>query len=467
MNISGVNNLVHYNVRGKRILLLGESSGEGCKWTQWNSVNVAKYVSKLVNKTPKGKCIDIFLEGGFKKIFLNESDSSTSKIRKTLGTKPKKNLRVHNVDTKILPNDIGLTYQYPLMTMMSFFPENVPESFRIKLPEKVLLGALDYLLCFNKEKNQTYFNEIFRVIDEEFGVNFDSTIEIWEYIYFKTIEKELKKLDKEIISKKILIENLRTTYHYLIKKSGKGSYNEILSLLLSVPMDLYTLSRMFIKFNEKQSEVCDKRTIENVIICADLVHTITYEHFLLITFKKEPEIRFTNESSSDLCLSVKDYDFWTYAKENLHNEELVKIFNGVFGNERVNVKDIRGTDNISHNAEISKDLVLELDYFDGVFDLYFKRYLKPITIKYFRNETQILIGRNKLCNVVVKNGNMTFTVCEGLVQEIRKVKFFKNMKKVEGKFYKVEFKDDLRIEGTVADFGKNLVKYFEENPLVF
>lgn len=329
MNISGINSLIHYKSINKRILLLGEAhhGNNECGPIYKNAVDVSAYIAELIEQIPQDECLDIFLEGTYKNPLSFPTESGLRRIKQVLNKtflssflesiklKEKKKLRIHHVDPRALLDDRSWIwnswnfYEVPRVPVMF---EDSESQFRALISKSDLRRAIDYLLTINQEENIFYFHKIFKVF-EELGFEIND-VNFWEESYFKIINKELGKLDKTIISRETLISNLKDTYEHIIFNRPEGfdsgdEFDELFGLLVMVPMDVYTLSRMFVKFN-KQGGSCNKSTVDNIIIHSGNAHTLIYEHFLNTLFGIQPEVRETNKFVDDLCLLVPKFNFW-------------------------------------------------------------------------------------------------------------------------------------------------------------
>ena len=319
MNISGINRLYYYNKFGKRILLLGELHlNNGCQSTDENVVDVSDYIIGLVDTIPEDECLDVFLEGTYKKNSVITSFSSLGRTTSALRTKSAfdetKNLRVHYSDPRYIEQD-GFIYVYPFTSALSSLKRaGMLKQFQQLVSKDDMLNAIDYLLTIKQVKNRKYFLKIFKVFQELGMIDQDlvDSISPWEEIYFKVVNKELSKLDKSTISKKLLISNLSNAYRHMAEtllETG-DPYWEIFGLLTLIPIDIYNLSRMFVLFDDKPNDICNKPTVDNIIIFTGSVHISVYEYFLNISFEMKPEIFSSNESKHNLCLPVVNFDFW-------------------------------------------------------------------------------------------------------------------------------------------------------------
>lgn len=320
MIISGINFLSFYQVAGKRILLTGDSHTlkDWCEPMKV-AVNIVDFINDLISETPKDTCLDIFLEGSVKvggrpmrknaitEIYEElEPGDHILRLLQLSDLNKQKNLRVHYTDPRSIPGDsTGLKWNY------FYLPWNYLSGNDEKLREYVsisdLYKALDYLLTINRNGNRKYFLKIFEKESEKKI----SDLEKWEKSYFQIVEKQLRKLDKTIMSRKTFLSNLRTCYHEKISwKHFYDSFSTVLTTILAAPMDIYTLSRLFTKFDDKPNRYCNKPTIENVIIHAGSGHSRFYSYFLTSSFGTEPIVMDYTDDPNNSCLSVTDFTFW-------------------------------------------------------------------------------------------------------------------------------------------------------------
>ena len=301
INILGIKRFSFYpNITGKRVLLLGEQHIiPGCPETKINVIPVSEYVQRAARQTPEGKCLDIFEEGSYKistPFFVESGLEITRQMLFVLeNTKQNKHLRVHHTDIRF-PEIIP----YPIIMRGPKWNE--------KSPSKYFLPVIDYLLNIDKRRNKKYFNHLVDAL-RKFEIIKVSKQEkdSWEKIYFDVMNKEFKKIDKKIITKKKLVTGLRQVYHNLMNE-GKESFSGILKML---PMDIYNLTRLFINFNDKPGRSCNRLTIDNCIIHTGSAHTVVYEKFFELVFDQTPSLtRYDPSESSDLCLEIPGIDFW-------------------------------------------------------------------------------------------------------------------------------------------------------------
>ena len=307
MNISGINSLVFYRTEHKRILLLGEvHSLEGeCAPKTKNSVRVATYLKRLL-KIPNGECLDIFLEGSYKIPIISRHSNLAKNISKLSFVKLN-NLRIHHTDPRVIISE-GRKYS-PFAVMIILLLES--KNYEDVLSEEDLIKTLDYLLTINRKENRKYFLKLIRAFSTDPKVM--RLFRFWEASYFKIITKELKKLDKTTMTRKKLLTNLSEVYHENIREGTYQTKNKLVDLMLTLialPIDLYNLSRMFIKFNKKRDSTCNKLTVDNIIIYTGSIHTQIYEKFFNRVFNTTPLIKSVNQSHADLCLPVPKFNFW-------------------------------------------------------------------------------------------------------------------------------------------------------------
>lgn len=323
MNISGINRFVYYKFLNKRILLLGEiHENLGCKSSVHNVISIKNYLYSLIPNIPKDTCLDLFLEGSYKEILRKDNVSNLFLIRTDFEKKKFYKFRLHHTDPRymmihfylgdISSKKIVFSYAKDVYEIISLLDNQyIKEKFTASVSESDLTNAIDYLLHINTEENRECFLKIFRTYAEIERFYDLSAILSWEKEYFKIINKEMSKLDTSMITKETLISNLSSTYKYIKDTSVDNRYEELMLLVLTVPMDVYTLTRMFIKFEEKPNSICALPTVDNVIVYSGAQHSIIYEHFLKITFE-EPKIKSVSESENDLCVSIPKFDFWKF-----------------------------------------------------------------------------------------------------------------------------------------------------------
>lgn len=317
--VSGINSLFFFRIAGKRILLLGEAHTveRWCEENDEDDIKIQDFISEIVQRIPRNNCLDVFLEGCYKIDCLDVDISDISGIsftakmlanpentllRSLLFLKPakRKNLRIHRADPRMIyGEESSSNFDFTVIRNRKRVLEGL-------IPNSTILKAVDYLLTINQRGNRSAFLKVVKAFRKTGNWEDPEDIEIWEKSYFKIIEKELSKIDTTIISREKLISNLRSVYRYLLENGSElPEY-----LLMIVPMDLYVLSRMFIRFDDKPNTICNKPTIDNIIIHSGSTHTNVYQLFLTMTFEISPEISEENENLDDLCLPVRDFDFW-------------------------------------------------------------------------------------------------------------------------------------------------------------
>lgn len=308
MFISGLDKLSYYKFNrpiSKRILFLGEihESKGLCDPTVEDSITVPNFLLNLMKKIPKGERLDIFLEGFYKIGSFTESKDADSILVETgkmlefiKSSCDCDQLRVHYADPRVVMEDDETFLTYPLGGKAKYHKE-----IKELVTEQEILGAINYLLTINKEENQKHFIKVFKSIDQ-LGFATVELIKRWEIIYFKIIEKELSKLDESVVTRDKLISSLSKVYRYLLDERTfpKDRIIRLLKILLCLPMDVYILSRIFIRFK-------DETTIKNVVVYTGSGHIEVYEAFLFFVFNDYPDVE---SKSSDNCLAVPKFDFW-------------------------------------------------------------------------------------------------------------------------------------------------------------
>lgn len=178
---------------------------------------------------------------------------------------------------------------------------------------------LDYLFTIEPEKNRKYFLKLIESLRQLQSKRF-TIHDFWEESYFEIMNKQFEKLDTSVITKEILIYNIKLTYDDVIqspmedeKYQHEDEYERTLKALVLAPMDMYTLARLFVKFNDKPGLICnDKSTIQNVIIHSGSTHTAIYEHFLNMPFDTSANFRSVDGSRCNMCLPIpEEFDFWS------------------------------------------------------------------------------------------------------------------------------------------------------------
>ena len=308
--ISGINSLYFYrNVMGKRILLLGEAHISGtCKG---HHVEADRFVYDILNHTPSKKCLDIFIEGRYKYPLIINSKSSMNDVLNVLSNLKRNNIRSHYSDPRVFDDYI----EYPIISLF----ENIMK-YDMSFDLKKAFGHLNIdmmiswlLMLSNNGKKEFY--KLFSIYN---SLNIGSEISIkqiqeWEQKYFTVVKKELSKIDNNIINKTKLLRVLKHVYSNINTLPFTNSIFEVkIALLTATPMDVYILSRLFIRFNKRRpAYICETDTIDNCIIYSGANHSTIYKNFIYTLFNIKPSYKSVNKDPLDLCLPCSSkFNYW-------------------------------------------------------------------------------------------------------------------------------------------------------------
>lgn len=123
-------------------------------------------------------------------------------------------------------------------------------------------NIINFFITGNNEK---YLIELVQSINKHLGIHSD-TINIWCTYYSIQIKKRLSKLNPLID-----IAKIQSTFRKIYK--GKSKFFE----LLSIPMDIYCILRLFTKFNSISKCPLEPK---NIIIYGGSAHITSYINFL-------------------------------------------------------------------------------------------------------------------------------------------------------------------------------------------
>ena len=326
MLISGIRYFGFYTTNNKKILLLGETHQETtklqCKSEQEQVVDIASFlVEDILNKKPKDNIIDFFFESGFKENTIRGYKTGLSRapsvLEETVPFIAKKGIRVHHVDPRKILVD-GRVVTNSLTKFLSQIEKThgkFTQKYKEVVDEDTLKNALLYLLDINREENRKYF---LKVLESMVLMGFNPNMkefEDWEDGYFKIIHKRFKKLDERIISKEDLIKVLLQTYEIMFENLLNGtkpnSYVTRFVLLLSAPADLYVLTRLFTKFENKRDIITNSENVDSVVVYSGVAHSYIYSTFLNIFYQTSPIIEYSSPSKREQCVKIPDsFDFW-------------------------------------------------------------------------------------------------------------------------------------------------------------
>jgi hypothetical protein len=329
--LSGPNIIWFYrNVQGKRIMLLGErhTIQTICNdqvLSKRGSFEVQDWLIQLGWNAPS--CVDIFVESYYKasednchkKGKLATYKDPLSAIRcdfKIHGNIPPY-VRYHDIDLRIIEG-----IEFPMFTWF------------ILTRNKSGFG-LDYIKVVNKYKKYTHTlinymltadkSQQAKLIYNEFASDMFQIIDIpySENKYNSMFDKYTKLIDKEFSKSELdrdkTLETLSSVYINTL---------DMWNILMNIPMDLYFLIRLFVKFDSSKLQRgptgCRTRkdvVSNNVIVYSGSNHSLIYANFINNYFNKVPTfmlgdrhnqcIEFTSSSKSAGALD-KPFDFFTY-----------------------------------------------------------------------------------------------------------------------------------------------------------
>ena len=274
-----------------------------------------------LNMLKTKKCLDLFLEGQYTHIYGQNIDfddvdkkeleeyrkqsreMSNSNIGE-LGYVVGKNIRIHYIDPRQIFNGDDQIL-YPVKVFTSFFPElnniNIREHLDMSINEFKKLNIEEIIKLLidpvpNKSKRMEFIklvdliNLSVKIINKYKHKKIKECNSEWILYYIPLIMKEYKKLsyiDKEIFTK-TLFDTYKENYLDKIDKidnidNFEKYTKKYIPMLMALPMDVYSLCRLFIKFNKsrKNIELCNIETINNVIIYGGSAHIENYNVFLL------------------------------------------------------------------------------------------------------------------------------------------------------------------------------------------
>jgi hypothetical protein len=355
MLISGINILIDYKILDKHILLLGEihtntnlcQSGSQSQ-NRSQSIEIHDFISDIILSNPTKTQIDIFFEGIYGIYGMNmakkcknikDAKSGLCASRVDIPYRFYSNeCRIHFIDPRsiIILSDNKII-KYPIVEPFNKFTNEIMflNTEQMKLIDKILdkfniSNVIDFISESKHLKHLEHEHEdplllMINYINEsnDNDIIYIKTENYETYIYNlkKIIRKSLTKLNFDI---DIFFDTLKESYNIYSKKTGDGNF----VLLMMLPMDIYTLIRLFYKFNlsktddydrlnrEEQLEYLDydeiymPNKIKNVIIYAGISHIELYNIFLNLLSKKNSDVIFKNTDVSNLCLDISDYSFF-------------------------------------------------------------------------------------------------------------------------------------------------------------
>lgn len=316
---------------GKRILLLGEHHNNktlcsAATLKKEGSYQIQKWLVDICDagRDLSNVCVDVLTESPYKydyelkdcgkkllQDYRNPLYAITCELNelKKQGNLPK-NMRYHNVDLRRYKDRTfpGTKLHDALMKNSSTNTviTNDKNYNNIKIYyEKNKISIISYLLGLDRSSfaRNTYhkiLSLLLGLLNEEFDV--DESISL-EKDYFELIDKELSKMDKSIIP----TEQRRREFLYALLDIY--SEENMYTVLMVIPMDLYLLTRIFVVFDEdKMYRRCEKsRTMNYSIIYTGAAHTRYYRLFLEKFFGVKADVTVTGKRQ---CLKLNCFDFF-------------------------------------------------------------------------------------------------------------------------------------------------------------
>ena len=342
--LSGPNIFVFFNnVLGKRVLFLGEHHNvkEVCNdliLQKLGAYEVQEWIVELCKSTDE--CIDLFTETPRNKSepssLLEGSGSDSRYHKKELGLivncgKRKKisefpdsisaivcklanleenldNLRHHSIDVrKTDGNTLPGTELYNIVSTNKIDVNHKKyQSIRVNY-EAHKVRILSYLLTIDKSGYaKTTYHAHMELLFELYGREFNTiNAEVIEMKYFTSVEKELKKMDPAISDNK---------QRFLYTLLSIYLQQDMFIGLMLPPMDLYFLSRLFIKFDESKMDRSVKgcqnsNVIKNAIVYTGAGHTQIYRSFFEKFFNVQPTL-VVGAGKTSQCLKLHQFNYF-------------------------------------------------------------------------------------------------------------------------------------------------------------
>jgi hypothetical protein len=289
MIISGINYATYIHSLNKKILFLGEMhTGKYCESEDTNILEVLKTIIL------KNKCTDIFFEGLFKdheEMLMNIS--YMNKLPKYFKSHPDfmKYTRIHFTDARYLHG-----IEYPTFSFLNGteFYSKISYHKLINKPDINDSVKIDIIIKLYKQEQEIINNllktNLTTIVNFFCGQeSIDKMIDI-----LKDIENE-SLIIKQPINYYILNKWYKFYLPIITKSISKfidtcinmyKNHHSIIDLLICAPMDIMTLSRIFIKFDITKStrHYCNDN-INNIIIYGGYIHMKLYKSFFNIIDK--------------------------------------------------------------------------------------------------------------------------------------------------------------------------------------
>lgn len=306
MKVSGVNRLIFFKVFDRRIMLLGEThySQNICKDT---SISVMELYRKLIRETPEDECLDIFFEGSYKHCHLYQDDDPyLEKCRLYLFRKGNQHLRIHHTDVRHFPQK----FNYGEVMLSVTWNNTLMEHIKTTVPREYLENAVRYLVAGTSTYKKYYWG-FFDMIRQ--SIDFDAKFEIireWEKDYFKAVNKQFKKFDTSLMDESTFKTILTIAFLNVVEQSTEDKNVTLVTLLHTIPAEVYTLARLFVKFDKQRKGTCPQDSNKNVVIHTGSTHSVLLEEFLRLAFGPAL-VNIVNKDTTDMCVDVSDFNFWS------------------------------------------------------------------------------------------------------------------------------------------------------------
>ena len=321
--LSGPSTFCYYpNIYGKRILLLGETHSISNICSTGYGYEVHDWITDLALSAPQ--CVDFLLEIGYNieqkggnnlNQYSHPIIALRDKFFDCLKSKENclPNIRYHYVDARFLLS-AGLIYPYSLIgarldAVLNY--ANYLPPLSIDDAHKIFLYFLDFdhstsdqAKTFHKFMDRTFINQ-------SLHYNSDKMI-LYIRQFNSMINKQLSK-SLPYFKRELFIKSLISVYTDMIRQA---SWKQIYGILLALPMDVYLLSRLFIKFDPAKMErgpvgcrTPEFGQMKNVIIYGGQAHIDIYRLFIFKYFSELPTIYLF--SADNQCLTLPTvFDFF-------------------------------------------------------------------------------------------------------------------------------------------------------------
>lgn len=331
--LSGPNTFIFFkDVVGKRILLLGEHHNirSVCSESILKKPGAYEIQNWLVdicinNDISPTPCVDIFTETPYKHRLNLESCKPTNTLQnyenplEAIACKLGKLKRSGNLPSNIRHHDIDIRKSgdaYDIFPTTEIYEiankNNRNGSVIIGKPIYKIITSnyqahkvviLSYLLGIDKSlyaatTYRSHVHMLYELYNEPF---FKTDAEKLEIRYFATIDKEMSKIDTSIIDKKRFLYTLLGIY----------LQENMFVALMTIPIDLYFLVRLFVKFDKSKMSRgphnCNNDTVQNAIVCVGDEHARFYRLFIEKYFNAIPSIVVVGKNQ---CVKLSNFDYF-------------------------------------------------------------------------------------------------------------------------------------------------------------